>query len=113
MNEERYIPGSDRTEKLLLNIHAELQRLNSRRRWEYYWVIVNQAQPAPGFLGTKWEIETAERGKLKGDAVWDYIDEAGDEGWELVSVVPLLRPSFLADHGSITGGWCLWFKRPF
>jgi len=84
---------------------TSMQPVSRRKyqRWHTYMLIVNQSSLAPGIFGTDWEAETR-KGKLKGDAVWDYVNEAGEEGWELVSVVPLLRPSTVANHGSITGG---------
>jgi len=62
------------------------------QRWEYLWVVI------PNSLGKM---------KVAGEKVHalEYINQLGDEGWELVSVEQGFPGSGLSDY-------ILFFKRP-
>ena len=69
------------------------------QQWEYSWMIVRISRLP--LLGVHYELELKDR-TLKGQEIWDFLNEIGRKGWELVSVVP----------ETITPGYALWFKRP-
>lgn len=62
------------------------------QRWEYLWVVI------PNSLGKM---------KVAGEKVhaFEYVNQLGDEGWELVSVEQGFPGSGLSDY-------ILFFKRP-
>jgi hypothetical protein len=49
----------------------------NRDRWEYRVILMG----VEGFFGPKVDL----------DQLGHYLDEAGDNGWELVTVVPITR----------------------
>ena len=64
-------------------------------------------EPEP-WSGESWEY-LVEDGDLAADHLEDRCNQLGAEGWELVTVVPLSRPSLTT--GGRTTGSQLFFKR--
>lgn len=62
------------------------------QKWEYYWTVI------PGDLG---------KIKISGEKIksHDYVNELGNQGWELVAVEQSFPGSGLSDY-------ILFFKRP-
>ena len=62
----------------------------------------------------QWEYTTIESNKKSIESEIDSLNELGDEGWELVSVMPITITKYSMTKGSNshTGGFVLVLKRP-
>ncbi len=76
------------------------------QRWEYKWIHIWWKS---GVLSGHYELKFSDK-TLKDQEVWDYVDELGKKGWELVSVIPEIVGH--GASGSSTDGYMMWFKRP-
>jgi len=66
-------------------------------KWEYSWLSLNRERT---FVGTSkpWFLFHPDGKRVEGQQINERIEQIGDEGWELVSVVPISSfPTF--------GGW--------
>jgi hypothetical protein len=75
-------------------------------QWEYRYTPMNLETHM--FSSNRWTIEFTDK-KIEGDDVWRWIGHMGEEGWELVSVVPLIGT--LGSGAVWTQGQGLWFRR--
>lgn len=76
------------------------------QRWEYMW---KRIWWKGGLFSGHYELKFGDN-TLEDNEIWDYLDKKGQEGWELVSVVPEIQGH--GATGSSTDGYMLWFKRP-
>jgi len=67
------------------------------QRWEYYRLRFRWEM---GIFAGHYVLEFKDR-TLKDEEIWDYLNQLGKRGWELVSVIKDDSASYM-----------LWFKRP-
>lgn len=81
------------------------------QRWEYMWVVQWRDKPPlrgkwTGFKATIDGVETDDP-----QAFGDYLDTFGEQGWELVNVVPVSY-YWTEDWAGMTTHLFYFFKRP-
>ena len=94
----------------------EYKRIFARRRWEP--VEDSQGQPGEYSTGTRFEFQDDERNPV--DDFSAYLEKLGDDGWELVAVLPLsnyvgapeIHKGFEHELAGFTSHCTYYFKRP-
>lgn len=79
------------------------------QRWQYKRLAIKMTNS----LGRpSYELALEDGKTLKDEAVWRYVDDLGQEGWEMVSAVTEVIPAFGVSIVNAASNVVLWFKRP-
>lgn len=82
-------------------------------RWQYLAAMLSSS-------GSDWHLVVGTEA-TKGKDAWQKLNELGNEGWELVSVVPIVASQRVGSmlemlalqpkYATMTAGYWLWFKK--
>jgi hypothetical protein len=79
------------------------------QRWQYKRLGIKMTNS----LGRlSYELVLEDGKSLKDEAVWRYVDDLGQEGWEMITAVPEVIPAFGLSVVNAATTLVLWFKRP-
>ncbi|GEM_PF-5404426 len=79
------------------------------QKWQYKRLGIKMTNS----LGRpSYELKLEDGQTLRDEAVWSYVDDLGEEGWEMISAVPEVIPAFGFSMVNAASTLVLWFKRP-